>query len=621
MFYDDKMWKEVLDAKCNKLCYNYSGENLNIGLKEDGDDIMKTNLQERLDILLENISCQDDYKWDILFAVLKNGQIIWMNDEACSFTGVNYNEEITYRLSDIVDERIVSTIRKCKVKEEYAHLLLDEELIVSSLIDADINDEEGDIYVIGMKSLQTLNDMADEIARIDRANYELKEMLNNSFDGIYITDRYGTTLMVNAAHERLSGIKKERLLNRKIESMVEKGIFSGFITNNVIAEKKPVTIMQDVADTQKSLLITGSPVYNEDKDIVKVVTNVRDVTELISLQKELKTTKAIVEKYRGELFDSNNMKNVVINQGSKFEHVMSLAKKVASRDSTVLILGETGTGKEVVAQHIFSNSCRNEKNYLKINCGAIPGNLLESELFGYVKGAFTGADPNGKLGMFEIANNGTLFLDEIGELPMRLQASLLRVLQDGEITRVGDTKSRKVNVRIIAATNRDLVAMIKDGKFRSDLYYRLNVVSITIPPLRERKDEIPGLVEETVRRLNKKYNENKVVTADFIDTLMEKEWYGNIRELENYVEKFFVIQDDDIIDVPYAGKKSEEVKESVEILECDEIISMKEAIENVEREQIERAMKIGKSTYKAAELLGMSQSTFFRKYRKLVSEK
>lgn len=582
---------------------------------------MKTNLEARLDKLLANLSEQNDHQWDVVFVILKSEQVIWMNDEARNMIGGDQNDKDVLFLPEIIDEKIVSAIRKCKVKEEYSHILLDEKIIVCSLINADINDEEDDIYVIGINSLQTLDDMANEISRIDRAYYELKEILNNSFDGIYITDRYGTTLMVNAAHERLSGIKKERLLNRKIESMVEKGIFSGFITNNVIAEKKPVTIMQDIADTQKSLLITGSPVYNQKKDIVKVVTNVRDVTELINLQKELKTTKAIVEKYRGELFDSNNMKNVVINQGSKFEHVMSLAKKVASRDSTVLILGETGTGKEVVAQHIFSNSCRNEKNYLKINCGAIPGNLLESELFGYVKGAFTGADPNGKLGMFEIANNGTLFLDEIGELPMRLQASLLRVLQDGEITRVGDTKSRKVNVRIIAATNRDLVTMIKDGKFRSDLYYRLNVVSITIPPLRERKDEIPGLVEETVRRLNKKYNENKVVTADFIDALLEKEWYGNIRELENYVEKFFVIQDDDIIDVPYAGKQSKEIKDSAEILKGDEIISMKDAIENVEREQIERAMKIGKSTYKAAELLGMSQSTFFRKYRKLLSEK
>lgn len=582
----------------------------------------KKEMDIRIQTMLQNVKEHDAYGWNCLIVLNEDENILWMNKAAEDLAGTSLNSGNSGghwpRLCDAFNDEILEAIHGCKVKESYAYVHRPDGHLVCSLVDIDIDENESTLRVIGLNDLATMDDMAKEIHRINKANYELKEALERSFDGIYITDRQGTTLMVNEAHERISGINKERLLNRKIDKMVEKGIFSGFITNTVVKEQKPITILQEVADTQKNLLITGNPVYNEDREIVKVVTNVRDVTELINLQKELKTTKAIVEKYRGELFSTSNPRKVIVDKGSKFEQVLHLAKKVATKDSTVLILGETGVGKEVVARYIFSNSGRNEKNYLKINCGAIPSNLLESELFGYVKGAFTGADPNGKMGMFEIANNGTLFLDEIGELPLHLQASLLRVLQDGEITRIGDTKNRKVNVRIIAATNRDLGTMMKEGKFRSDLYYRLNVVSITVPPLRERKNEIPGLVEETVRRLNEKYNEKKVVTEDFIETLMEKDWYGNIRELENYVEKYFVIQDDDIIDAPYSNKKYSEIKNTIDILDEDKIIPMKEAIENLEKVQIEKAMRLGKSTYKAAELLGMSQSTFFRRYRKLI---
>lgn len=562
-----------------------------------------------------------DWKWIVV--VNQNEEVLWMNDALRTKaerkkTATKETAKGRRNLQDIFCTEIIKAIHQCKVKESYTYVRDADNYMVCSLIDVDIDEGETEIRAIGINMMVTIEDMAREIRRINKMNYELRKALDSSFDGIYITDCQGITLMINEAHERISGINKARLLNRKINKMVEKGVFSGFITSTVVKEHRPITMLQEVVDTQKNLLITGNPVYNEKGEMVKVVTNVRDVTELINLQKELKATKAIVEQYRDELFDTTNLQRVVVEEGSKFESVLHLAKKVASKDSTVLILGETGVGKEVVARYIFSNSGRNEKNYLKINCGAIPENLLESELFGYVKGAFTGADVNGKMGMFEMANNGTLFLDEIGELPLHLQASLLRVLQDGEITRIGETKNRKVNVRIIAATNRDLNAMMREGRFRSDLYYRLNVVSITVPPLRERKGEIPGLVEQTIRRLNEKYHEKKVVTTEFIDTLLDREWRGNIRELENYVERCFVIQDDDIIDAPYANRKPEEIRNSVEVLEVDKLMTMQEAIEKVEREQMKKAMKIGKSSYKAAELLGMSQSTFFRKYRKLV---
>ena len=565
---------------------------------------------------------EKETSWENILLIRDSDKILWMNKNAEQLFLQKYCIEIEKEdvpcSTDILPEDVNETIKQCKVKEDYAYRSMKAEHYVCCLLEVGTDEENELLHVYGINVLNSIQAMSRELKRINSYIYELKEVIKSSFDGIYVTDCNGTTLMVNNAHERISGIDKSYLLNRKINEMVEEGIFSGFITNRVVEEKRPITILQEVGDTQKNLLITGNPVYNRQNEIVKVVTNVRDVTELINLQKELKATKAIVEKYKGELLSTPDLNRVVVDKGSKFAEVLYLAKKVAAKDSTVLILGETGVGKEVVARYIFNNSGRNEKNYLKINCGAIPVNLLESELFGYVRGAFTGADANGKLGLFEIANNGTLFLDEIGELPLHLQASLLRVLQDGEVTRIGDTKSRKVNVRIIAATNRNLKCMMKKGEFRSDLYYRLNVVSITIPPLRERKDEIPALVEDTVVRLNEKYNEKKVVTDGFIKSLLEKDWPGNIRELENYVEKYFVIADDDIIDDPCANRKYQEVKNSMNILDEDKIIPMQEAIERVEREQIMKAMKLGKSTYKAAELLGMSQSTFFRRYRKLI---
>jgi len=287
----------------------------------------------------------------------------------------------------------------------------------------------------------------------------------------------------------------------------------------------------------------------------------------------------------------------------------------------VLILGETGAGKEIVARYIHLSSKRKNSHYIKINCGSIPPNLLESELFGYVPGSFTGASSKGKVGMFELANEGTLFLDEIGEMPIDLQSSLLRVLQDGEVIRVGDTKSRKVNVRIIAATNRNLEEMIAKGTFRSDLFYRLNVVSIYVPPLRERTEDIPALAEHFISRLNEKYEERKVITSNFINQLLKMDWPGNIREMSNFIEKQFVISDGDIMDtiVNYqSGAPENETGGSG--ITVNGIIPLNEAIREVESILVGRAMKKCRTTYKAAELLKVSQPTFFRKYKEFYGE-
>ena len=460
--------------------------------------------------------------------------------------------------------------------------------------------------------------MSRELDSIKENELYLESIIENSWDGIYITDRDGRTLKVNRSYERITNIPKEKLIGRYMKDLVNDGFMSGYITDRVVKEKSAVTIKQKANQNQR-LLITGNPIFDPSGDVDKVITNVRDISELIELEKKLEISNEMTALYRKELF-GNILENNIVCNSPKFKEVLHLAGKVAAKNSTVLLLGETGAGKEVVARYIHVNSKRSGNNYLKINCGAIPPALLESELFGYVGGAFTGANPKGKIGMFALAHEGTLFLDEIGELPLGLQSALLRVLQDGVVTRIGDGKGSQVDVRIIAATNRDLDEMIQNGLFRSDLYYRLNVISITVPPLRERPEDIPGLAEIFLNELNKKYDEQKIITSDFLDALERKEWPGNVRELRNFIEKQFVISDSDILDtfLQIASPGDGSGKHNQQIV-VNGLIPMHEAVKTVEATLIHRAMNKYHNTHKAARALEMSQPTFFRKYKEYTS--
>lgn len=450
-----------------------------------------------------------------------------------------------------------------------------------------------------------------ELSSVRENEKYLESIIENSYDGIYITDKDGRTLRVNRSYERITGLSSDRLVGKYMKDLVDEGLLSIHITDTVVSMQKPVTLNQTVSNG-KELIITGSPIYDDNGEVSKVITNVRDITELIHLEKELKISKETTHHYQKALFDGTD--NIVC-KSKEFNASLKVAKQVAGKASTVLILGETGTGKEIVARYIHASSERSKNNYIKINCGAIPANLLESELFGYVGGAFTGANPKGKTGMFELANHGTLFLDEIGEMPLDLQSSLLRVLQDGEVRRVGDSDSRKVDVRIIAATNRNLEEMILKGTFRSDLFYRLNVVSIVVPPLRDRPDDIPYLAEHFLAHLNQKYGDKKVLTLAFVDQLMKMDWPGNIRELSNFIEKQFVMSESDFLDTFVPGYQPEIMGGVNSPILINGIMNLPDAVRMVESTLITRAMQKFHSTHKAAKVLGMSQPTFFRKYK------
>ncbi|WP_243009012.1 sigma 54-interacting transcriptional regulator [Clostridium sp. AM58-1XD] len=377
----------------------------------------------------------------------------------------------------------------------------------------------------------------------------LDAIIENSFDGIYITDGKANTIKANRAYEVITGLARSEVVGRNMKDLVKRGIISESGSIIAIRERRPVTIQQEFKTGRKAL-ITSTPVYGKDGRIAMVITNVRDLTEIYKLKEEVARKNEEGRKLRQELEHIQkkllNKKNMVAVDEAALS-VILLADKVAPMDSTVMLTGETGVGKEVFAEYIHQNSRRSEKAFIRVNCGAIPANLIESELFGYEKGAFTGADKNGKMGLFEVADHGTVFLDEIGELPLELQVKLLRVLQEQEVERIGGVKPIKIDVRVIAATNRNLEEMAEQKKFREDLYYRLMVFPIQIPPLRERKKDIIPLAEMFLGRLNRKYGFKKHFSEGAIRVMLEYGWPGNIRELKNIVERAVIINESEEI--------------------------------------------------------------------------
>jgi PAS domain S-box-containing protein len=441
-------------------------------------------------------------------------------------------------------------------------------------------------------------------------------IFQSSYDGIYVADANGNGVMVNEAYTRITGVQKEELIGRNLQELEREGIISESVSFKVLKSKKPMTIVQTVRG--KEVLATGSPVYNEQGEIEYIVTNIRDISELNRLKLELQQSKALTQKFINEIKEFKMKEKMqllldgVIAHSKEMIQVLHLVQKVARVDSTVLLLGESGVGKEVIAKLIHRASNRAQGPLIKVNCAAIPQHLLESELFGYEKGAFTGADSRGKPGLFEQAEGGTIFLDEIGDMPLDLQAKLLRVLQELEITRVGGRKSVKVNVRVLSATHQSLEAMVERGTFRQDLYYRLNIIPIKIPPLRERKDDIMPLACFFLNKMNEKYGLDKRFHPDVFPFMEQYAWPGNIREMENLIERLSITVDQreiKISDFPFTLPKIGESNTKK--------TTLKELLEHVERNMIEQNLAEHKTTRKTAKVLGISQSSLVKKIQKL----
>ena len=462
---------------------------------------------------------------------------------------------------------------------------------------------------------------------LSEASERLNAIIEHSFDGIFITDAKANVIRINHAYEVITGLKKEEVLGKNMADLVRNKLISESGSLQVIKTKQPVTLQQCFR-SGKEALVTSSPIFDADGNFIMIVTNVRDLTEIYNLKAVVQEKTAAMDRLAMELehlqTTSEDNQEIIAKDETTLA-AMLLANRVASMDTTVILLGETGVGKEVMARYIFQHSHRAKNSFIKVNCGAIPENLIESELFGYEGGAFTGANKNGKIGLFELANKGTLFLDEIGELPKDMQVKLLRALQEQEIMRVGGTKPVKIDVRIIAATNRNLEEMVKNGTFREDLYYRLTVFPISIPPLRMRKKDIIPLALSFLEKLNQKYQLKKYFTDLSMQLLHEYDWPGNIRELKNIVERAIIISPSDAIKPENLHIHS--ASKPIVIIKDNEFgnntknslpppefpINLKNTLEKIEYTYMVQAYKFFGNVRDAAKNLGLTPSTFVRK--------
>ncbi|MGG1663320.1 sigma-54 interaction domain-containing protein [Brevibacillus sp. NRS-1366] len=443
----------------------------------------------------------------------------------------------------------------------------------------------------------------------------LDSLLELFFDGVIITDRDGMIVKVNTAYQRIAGKTAEELIGKDIRSTVGIKLHSNeSSTIRVLQEKRPVTIMQRAtSDTGfKEFMTTGMPMFNEHNEIEFVVNCVRDMTELNELKQHLSRAQQMNQNYLEEiksLKQQQEHESGLVIRSKAMLDVKEAATKVASVDSPVMLRGESGVGKEVIAKYIHHRSKRAKAAFIKVNCGAIPASLMESEFFGYETGAFTGANKEGKPGFFELADRGTLFLDEIGDMPLDLQVKLLRVLEEQEFRRVGGIKTIRSDVRIIAATNQDLEEMVNHKAFRKDLYYRLQVYPILIPPLRERREEIPFFIDHFLQRYQEKNAIQIQITPEAIQILCHYDWPGNIRELINVMERMAISCSNGEILPDHLPREL--------FGNLGKIIpkSFAEEVELFEFQGMKRALALHKSTRKAAAALQMSQPTFVRKMK------
>jgi PAS domain S-box-containing protein len=479
---------------------------------------------------------------------------------------------------------------------------------------------EGD-YEIGIAIINDFTELAvvyEELSQTKELMRELATIIETSSDGILVADEKGEIVKVNTALADIFTEKTEAILGKNIADYKE--VFGENILDRLYArredvekgkETKSLPLYAKVGATR--LMVVVNPIIAKDGSYSGFVADIQDITRVHDLERQVNRLDIL---YRQEIKKSAAAEKYVFTDPAS-RRLLEKILQVAKVDSTVLITGESGVGKEVVAEILFNSGSRADKAFVKINCGAIPETLLESELFGYEPGAFTGAGKKGKIGILEIANNGTIFLDEIGALPIPLQVKLLRVLQSQEIMRVGGVAPRKIDVRVIAATNIDLEEMVRLGRFRPDLYYRLNVVPIFVMPLRERKEDIPALLHHFLGKYNAKYKQNKSFGASAIKQMLQYGWPGNVRELENMVERSVVTSDGDTIEelpeeMPHGSAALSVKPEDIRFNK-----NYKDIVNGYETILLRKALEQYGTTRKMSAALGLNQSTIVKKMSRL----
>ncbi len=476
---------------------------------------------------------------------------------------------------------------------------------------------------------KALKKIDDALSLFHDAGIDFKEVVDSLDDSLLITDADGTIIYINPAYTVNTGIKPEELILKNIDEVNGKDsserLFSGGAVPDVLQTKKPAfrlsTTFKD--GVPKTGYVVGTPVLDEQGNIKQVIALSRPIITLKYLKNDFDDFVGAIRQLEKETKTSEpNARELtsskMIGKETTLSHIWQTINQVAASDATVLITGESGAGKEVIADEIYLNSNRKDGPFVKINCASIPGHLLESELFGYEKGAFSGASAKGKKGLFEMANNGTLMLDEIGDMPLDLQAKLLRAIQSQEITRIGGTTPIKLNIRFLALTNSNLMEKIANKEFRQDLYYRLNVIPIYVPPLRERIDDIEPLCRHFIAKFSEKYNRPFELSDQQYRYMRQYDWPGNIRELENIMEYLVLcssgigtVDDHLLTSLLKLSSEHEIVEEASEEATGD----FNTAVAGFEKQLIEKTLKKCSNLREAGKVLGINASTISRKIK------
>ena len=448
-----------------------------------------------------------------------------------------------------------------------------------------------------------------------------ENLCDNLQDAICITDAEGYCVLVNKRHNEITGIKKEDILGKRVQDLVDLGLFDTVINSRIVATGENVSEVQTLSDG-KTIVLNGRPLKDKAGQVIYVVTILRDITTITNMRRELTRQNELLETFQQlNSLDKTELKSPLIMQSLSMQKLYAEVGAIAETDVTVLLLGETGVGKDVIARRIHLESKRCKAPFVKVDCGSIPENLIESELFGYAPGSFSGASRNGKAGLVEAASSGTLFLDEIGELPLAMQSRLLRVLQDFEVMRIGSTSPKSVDVRVIAATNRNLEEEVKANRFRSDLYYRLKVAVLHIPPLRERKADIRPLAQSFLNYYAARYNKHITLDPKAIECLKAHSWPGNVRELENMLQGIVATSKKAVIepqDLPGIGKfkKNDSAKEQYCLPNIVDR-SLKDIMKEVEQKILLQGLELYGSISEMAKHFGQDRSTIFRKVKEM----
>lgn len=550
-----------------------------------------------------------------ILALNPRGALVYANGSAFRLLGLKKGEEAAAIFQQVVPELSTAVLECISIKRSRAERLLqlgDIAFTAGISLIGDPESPEGAVCCLSIPKIPVREQESSKVPYV-----ELNAIFESSSDGIWVCDGTGKVIRINDASEKLNGIRAENTVGRHVSEIMAAGLFDRSVTLEVLATGRQVSIIQNIRETGKTLLVTGTPVFDEAGKISIVVVNERDITQLNIVREQLEQTRMVTEKYRDELAGLSVLelqKQEIIAESQGMRKALTATLKLAQLDaSNVLILGESGTGKGLLAKFIHKNGKRSKKPFIQINCAALPESLLEAELFGYEKGAFTGARADGKAGLFELAQEGTLFLDEIGNLPLALQAKLLKYLDDHEVMRLGSLKTIKVDCAVLAATNQDPEKFIKEGRFRRDLLYRLNTFTIRIPPLRDRCEDIFELTNYFLGKYNRSFNKRKKIAPLAMDLLQSHSFPGNVRELKSIIKRAVCLTESDVLDesiLEISGVGMERLESR------REVSALPLRVHQAEKEEIELGVSRCRTTRELAQYLGVSQPTAVRKLKK-----